>query len=355
MRYGWQGYPLCGLANAQGLPAAPFVENLRAPFTWSNPILFDGPSDTNGTLRDPSIFAENGTFYLTYTMYPFSGCAVAPCVSSPGILLWSSSDLTSWTPQSWLVEFNALPDNTPYKGRFWAPEIHKIRGQYYLIFTGDNYVNASYSPTGKNGLYAFVGVSDSVAGPYENITWIVGGACDTTLYWDEDADAVYAVMPFGSIFQQEINLRPGATFGNLTGTRTEILSSNFTAAGLSESPEYLVGPYVVRADPDGPSGDVVLFAAANFNSTLYPWRDYETVAAYSGAISSYNFSLDPSGSVFWGGHLTVFNGPCSSRWFAYREEEWGQYLGRLSVDPFSLNPEGRVMARGLPSLGQQQC
>lgn len=313
VRYAWQGYPLCGLANEEGLPAAPFEESLRQPFNWSNPVLFDGPSETNGTLRDPSIFAENGTYYLTYTMYPFSGCALAPCVSSPGIQLWSSVDLTTWIPGPWLVEFNALPDDAPYKGRFWAPELHKIRGQYYLIFTGDNYVNASYSPNGKNGLYPFVGVSNSITGPYENISWIVGGACDTTLYWDEDADTVYAVMPFGSIYQQEIDLRPGSTFGNLTGSRIEILSSNFTPAGLAESPEYLEGPFVVRAEPSGPSGAVILMAAANFNTTQYPWRGYETVAAYSSEIGSYNYSMDPSGSVFWGGHLTVFDGPCARK------------------------------------------
>ena len=144
-------------------------------------------------------------------------------------------------------------------------------------------------------------------------------------------------------------------FGNLTGERTQVLSANFSAAGLQESPEYLEGPYVVRAAAGGPSRGVVLLAAANYNTTLYPWRGYETVAAYSSAISSYNYSLDPSGAVFWGGHLTVFDGPCGARWFAYREEEWGAFRGRLAIDPFTLDADGRVMARGMPSLGPQQC
>jgi beta-xylosidase len=38
------------------------------PFSWSNPLYFDGQDPNNGTLRDPCIYSENGTYYLTYTM-----------------------------------------------------------------------------------------------------------------------------------------------------------------------------------------------------------------------------------------------------------------------------------------------
>ena len=325
---------------------------VASAFAWSNPVLFAGADPTNGTLRDPCIVADNGTYYLTYTHYNFEGCDVAPCVGSPGIQLWSSPDLATWTPTTWLLRFDSLPDTVPYKGRFWAPELHRIRGQWFLIFTGDNYVDARFAPTGRNGLYAFVGVADRIEGPYENVTWIQGGACDSTLYWDEVADEVYIVMPFGDIFSATIDLRPGATFGNITSPRTLVLSHNYSDIGRP-SPLYLEGPFVIPAGGDrGPN--VILLAAANYNATETGFG-YETVAAYGtlGAAPA-PFAKDPTAPLFWGGHLTAFAGPCGASWFAYREEEWAQDAGRLAVDPFNV-VGGRVLPRGPPSLGPQAC
>ena len=36
------------------------------------------------------------------------------------------------------MKSSELPEDCPYKHRFWAPEIHKIGGRFYLIFTADN-------------------------------------------------------------------------------------------------------------------------------------------------------------------------------------------------------------------------
>lgn len=37
-----------------------------------------------------------------------------------------------------VFDLPALPENGPYKNCFWAPEIHKMRGRFYLVFTADN-------------------------------------------------------------------------------------------------------------------------------------------------------------------------------------------------------------------------
>jgi beta-xylosidase len=60
--------------------------------------------------------------------------------SSPGIKLYRSSDLLDWEFVDWLVKSSELPEDCPYKHRFWSPEIRMINGKYYLTFTADNWV-----------------------------------------------------------------------------------------------------------------------------------------------------------------------------------------------------------------------
>ncbi len=81
-------------------------------------------------------------------------------------MLFSSPDLKRWKFEQWLVKSSTLPEDCPYKHRFWAPEIHKRRGKFYLIFTADNWIKDEYNRGGKIGAYvAFVGVADEVTGP----------------------------------------------------------------------------------------------------------------------------------------------------------------------------------------------
>ena len=111
------------------------------PFTYENPISFAYPYD-DGTrertiteLRDPAIIREGDRYYLTFTVFPFTHSTSRDPKkpdynSSPGIRLYSSSDLKNWKFENWLVKSSDLPEDCPYKHRFWAPEIHKIKGRF---------------------------------------------------------------------------------------------------------------------------------------------------------------------------------------------------------------------------------
>jgi len=127
--------------NGNTLPA---VDALRSatPFTYRNPIYFQGKTGKD-EVRDPCIIREGDTYYLVFTVWPFRGRDEKHLNdpdqgSSPGIKLFSSKDLLTWTFENWLVKSSELPEDCPYKHRFWAPEIHKIGGRFYLIFTADN-------------------------------------------------------------------------------------------------------------------------------------------------------------------------------------------------------------------------
>ncbi len=328
------------------------------PFTWSNPLPFrysESQTEPRRELRDPCIIREGDTWYLVFTLWPFrnreeSRLAEPDNGGSPGIALYSSKDLKEWKFRNWLVRSSDLPADSPYKNRFWAPEIHKIGGKFYLIFTADNWTRKEANPAGTWGTagYAFVGVADSVEGPYRHITFIEGAACDTGLF--EAADGkTYAVIPRHHIDVQEIDLsRIGQGEVKLLGKPVTVVSADNRDIGITAKPEYLEGPWVERI-----GGKYHLFYAAFHKDPAFPdWLGYHTGVAVSDQPLG-PFRKDSRGRIFTGGHLSVFDGPGGRKWFAYRGETDNGARGLLAIDPMEVTPEGRVETRA-PTLGPQK-
>jgi xylan 1,4-beta-xylosidase len=324
-----------------------------AGFTWLNPIdfsypCFDGSREKRITeLRDPAILREGDTYYLTFTSFPFthsdSRKADKPDYNSPpGIMLYSSPDLQSWKFEKWLVKSSELPHDCPYKHRFWAPEIHKLDGKFYLIFTADNWIKDEYNPGGRIGAYvAFVGVADRVTGPYGHITWLKGAGCDSTLFQDDDGKT-YAIMPFGNEYLQEADLS-GIRQGDikLIGERKLIVARDNSDVGKRTSPDYMEGPWMTKRN-----GKYVLFTASPYKrkegaigepADLLP--GYWVGAAVADNIWG-PYKKQPQ--VFRGGHIAVFTGPDAREWFSYRGESGGKAQGRLCIDPVQFNDDGTV-------------
>jgi beta-xylosidase len=304
---------------------------------WSNPILFEGSGNGRGQneVRDPCIVREGDSYYLVYTVWPFANredkrMNLPDNGSSPGIKMFSSKDLKTWKFECWLVKSSELPENCPYKHRFWAPEIHKINGKFYLIFTADNWLKNEYNPAGKWGTagWAFVGVADKVTGPYEHITWIEGAGCDTSLFGDDDG-RVYAVIPRYNMDIQEIDLSslPQGKV-KLLGKPACILKCKNDDIGLAVNPDYLEGPWMIKRGTK-----YILFYAEIYKDNNFPdFLGYWTGAAYADNPMG-PWKKDKRGKVFKGGHLTVFNGPDGKDWFSYRGESGGPSHGRLCIDP----------------------
>ena len=314
-----------------------------------NPFDF-GYADNEGEMRrevrDPAILREGDTYYMTFTMWPFANrednrMDLPNHGSSPGIQLFSSKDLKTWKPENWLVKSADLPVDSPYKHRFWAPEIHKMNGKFYLIFTADNWSKPQYNPAGNWGAagYAFVGVADKVTGPYRNITYIKDGACDTTLFADKDG-ATWAVMPKYDIFIRKIdltNLDKGEV--KWLGPETKIVSCDSAGTLLGQKPNYLEGPWVERI------GDkYVLFHAETFDNSY--WTGIATADNPLGP-----WTKDARGKVFEGGHLAVFDGPDGRKWLSYRREQNAPQRGTPAANPIDVDAQGRVIV-DVPELTQ---
>jgi xylan 1,4-beta-xylosidase len=146
-------------------------------FRYQNPVTTG--LDPRG-VRDCQIFREGGRWYLVPTAWPHWPWQEKGDVRNPGVTLYSSDDLLSWRNEGVLV-----PRPSPerwYARRFWAPEVHRIRGRYYATF---NCSNPDYGYPGQHFGYA---VADTLLGPYRVVTADkpLGTGNDFTLFEDDD-------------------------------------------------------------------------------------------------------------------------------------------------------------------------
>ncbi|BDI28444.1 endo-1,4-beta-xylanase [Capsulimonas corticalis] len=316
-----------------------------------NPLPFaynvDGAA-SHTELRDPCITREGDTYYLVFTVWPFAGRIVERMGlpdngSSPGIALYSSKDLKDWAFVTWLVKSSDLAEDCPYKHRFWAPEIHKIHGRFYLIFTADNWNKLEYNPAGEwcDSGYAFVGVADEITGPYEHITYIHGACCDTSLFEDSDG-RTYALIPRMNVDVQEIDLTQiDRDIVTLLGKPETVITADNSDIGFAPRPDYLEAPWVFQAN-----GRYYFLSSGPYKADKFPdHAGYWAGVAYADNIRG-PWRKDPRGQVFLGGHMAVFQGPDGQDWFAYRGEmeDDKRTHGRLCVDPIQFEVDGRFAA-----------
>jgi len=301
-------------------------------------LRYIGDGQMRREVRDPAIIRDGDTFYMTFTMWPFANreenrMKLENNGSSPGIRLFSSKDLKTWKAGNWLVKSSDLPVDSPYKHRFWAPEIHCFGSKFYLIFTADNWLKPEYNPAGNWGAagYAFVGVADKVTGPYRHITYIPDGACDTTLFQASDG-ATYAVMPKYNIFIRKIDLsKLDQGVVKWLSDEQRIVRCDNAGTLMSDKPRYLEGPWVERV-----GNKYVLFHAETFDNS------YWTGVAYADNPLG-PWSKDARGKVFEGGHLNVFDGPDGRKWFSYRREQDAPQRGTPAAQPMDFDAQGRVV------------
>ncbi len=128
-------------------------------FTYQNPI--KNGIDPNG-LRDCQVFRDGDSWYMTGTSYPHWSRQETNGELNKGVVLYKSNDLKNWNFVSYIV--NAGDKTKWYHKRFWAPEVQKINGKYYVLF---NCNNDDLGFTGQHPGYA---VSDKLEGPYTIVT-----------------------------------------------------------------------------------------------------------------------------------------------------------------------------------------
>jgi hypothetical protein len=203
--------------------------------------------------------------------------------------------------------------------------------------------------TGRMGYEVFIGVADQITGPYANFSWLEGGACDTSIFQDDNGKT-YAIMPLGGDqYIQEVNLSgidQRRIF--LTGERKKVVSHDYSPIG-KESPYYLEGPWLIKRN-----GKYILFSAANYQQPANPTPGFEYGYWVDAAIADNiwgPYEIHPQ--IFIGGHIGTFIGPNGKDWFSYRGE-WRNHpgFGELNIDPVPMNEDG-TMFKSYPTTGEQ--
>lgn len=85
-------------------------------------------------IADPFILSDGGTYYAYGTG------------SDDGIPVYTSKDLKTWRAAGLALR----KEDTGIARWFWSPEVYKIKGRYYMYFSGDErlYVAEAVSPLG---------------------------------------------------------------------------------------------------------------------------------------------------------------------------------------------------------------
>ncbi len=247
-----------------------------------------------------------------------------------------ATQILLWKFQSWIVRSLALPDSAPYKHQFWAPELRRINGRFYVIFGASNWIDAKYNIGGRMGYYQFVGVADKVAGPYRHFTALRGPGVDTSLFQDTDGKT-YVVWPGNEIHPVDLSQidQDKITVGPLVSRAAG--PDDFKAIGRP-APNTLEGPYLIK------HGTTYYC----FFAETYPDL-YATGIAQSQSLSG-PWHLDPRWRVFPGGHQSEFVGPDGRWWTAYKHER-SETTPWLSIDPLTFRADGSVQIT--PTTGPQ--
>src|SRR5690606_24661266 len=192
--------------------------------------------DTAISMRDHFIIKVGDLWYCTGTSNPvWTG-------PNPGVRLLVSHDLLNWEHHSWLIDSSKLPEDCPYNGRFWAPEIHFIQGKYWLTVNSGKVTEED--PKGMSTHSVWLFSSDEVTSAYSivNRPLTPQDNNDDTLFEGEDGQ-VYPYCSGNGRVQATIDLETG----QLTAPKEKL-----QAKKQPGRQEWLVGriegPFVIERD-----------------------------------------------------------------------------------------------------------
>lgn len=111
--------------------------------TFSNPIVRSQPAG------DPWVIRDGSSYYFTATLTP-----------DAGLWVWKSATLTGLDSGTKVKVWAAPPDG-PMSRQIWAPELHRLRGRWYLYFTASDGVDANHRQ------YVLAAKTDDPLGAYD--------------------------------------------------------------------------------------------------------------------------------------------------------------------------------------------
>lgn len=317
-------------------------------FTYCNP-------NKQVPMRDTQIIPnpDDGKFYAIGTLQ-WGG---VDSLKNAGFRLYVSDDMINWKEDKWIMRCVDIPkDSWIGNERYWAPEIHKINGLWYLTYNC-----ASKLPADSKWYWCAHGsgiaVADKIEGPYRNLSQkplTPYPSNDLTLFQDENQH-VYALFNTGffaghpepklSIYIAQIDLQTGALIEEPRKLLTQ--QGGFEAEGIE-------GSYLVKD-----KGIYYLFYSGWEGGYAVGYATSKNIyGPYLRAQNSPLFGACHSGELIRNGkrvanishpyreigHNQIFYGPDGHYWtscHAYLKGGDNRYGSYLVIDPIRFK-DGRV-------------
>lgn len=335
---------------------------------YQNPITLG--VDSHG-IRDCQIIRDGDWWYMTGTSYPFWEHEEKDTELNKGVVLYKSKNLIEWEFVKYIVE---RPNADKwYHRRFWAPEIHKIQGKYYVTF------NCRNKEKGYDWQHIGYAVSDHIEGPYTVITddEPLARGNDLTLFEDDDKK-VYAfwhnVLEDGTFWlgSAEIELKTGKFLTdtlsaispgsveyerNTQGQIETIFREGRNERKIQTYHEWdsqgIEGAYVIKRN-----GIYYLFYSswtrgyeigyATATNIEGPWKKATTNPIYGGTKADlcekrgFACEKDPHNPFNAVGHNAVFKGPDGRLWLSCHGVSKYNKYPHLMVDPLDFDKDGDI-------------
>lgn len=253
--------------------------------TYRNPII-------NSYLADPDILYENGWYYFFATGEATDGRFVP---------IYKSKNLSKWEFVRGAVK-NGGKTEWNYK-HFWAPEVIKIKGRFYLYYTA----SPEESPQ-NSGNRIGLAIADNIKGPYKNYGIIVPhGAIDPHPVFDKDG-SMY-------IFYTIENLNSkGYKAGQIY---VDKMLSPFQVAGnpiaVITHHDWQEGPYVMKLK----NAYLLTYSCGNWRDSTYH-VSYAKANAITGPYMEQPDTIIKSNAMVKGpGHHSFFKDKSGKDWIVY--------------------------------------
>ena len=274
--------------------------------------LFDYP------LRDTSVcLGLDGTYYLT-------GTTGHPTwwQTNEGIRMWKSGDLKTWEPMGLVWSFAGdatwQKGQTDKAGKFlraiWAPEIHCIKGNYYLAYC------VNYRGTGV--LRSTTGKPE---GPYEDIKkdGSLTGLIDASLFVDDDGK-VYFLYQNGMIARMKDDM-----------------------SGLAEKPRLLKPS---NGEHVGFEGAAMAKIDGRYHLICAEFNKHADQSTYDCMSAVADSIYGPYGKAYLaiphGGHNVLFKDAIGQWWSTFfGNDKEAPFRERPAILPIRINKSGEIRPR----------
>lgn len=236
--------------------------------TYTNPVYENAP--------DPYILKENGTYYLYATTATYGGFLVS-----------SSTDLVNWHSLGFCAKKGDIYGNSD----FWAPEVYKYQGKYYLLYSTDEHIALA--------------VSDSPAGPFVKTSdgYLLEDKCIDGHFLFDDDGSIYLYMAYWGKTGEEIwgcRMKSDLS-GIIPDTMAQLTSCKSSEGGVNEGPFMLKyqGRYYLTYSVNGYTDHNYSVKLAVSDSPLGDYAGKGTILEKTGPLvgtGHHSFTTSPDGS-----------------------------------------------------------